>query len=61
MPRTRRTYVDYRVSVGVVGTVLKYIGVTPVLPLVLALAYGEDPLPFAATSLVMVGGGTLLE
>ena len=61
MARTPRTYVDYRVSVALVGTVLKYIGVTPAFPLVLALAYGEDPTPFIATSVVMIGGGTLLE
>jgi trk system potassium uptake protein TrkH len=61
MARTPNTYVDYRVSVGVVGTVLKYIGVAPVFPLLLAFAYGEDPVPFAAASAVMIGGGFLLE
>ncbi|MFB6270830.1 MAG: TrkH family potassium uptake protein [Halobacterium sp.] len=55
------TYVDYRVSVAYVGTVLKYIGVAPVLPLALAFYYGEDPVPFLATSAVMVGAGVLLE
>ncbi|MDH5019865.1 TrkH family potassium uptake protein [Halobacterium rubrum] len=57
----RTRYVDYRVSLAYVGTVLRYIGVTPLFPLVLALYYGEDPLPFLATSVVMVGVGTLLE
>jgi trk system potassium uptake protein TrkH len=47
--------------VAFVGSVLKYIGVTPLFPLVLAFYYGEDPLPFVATSVVMVGGGVLLE
>ncbi len=56
-----RTYVDYRVSLSYVGTVLKYIGVTPMFPLVLSLYYGEDPLPFVAASAVMIGGGLLLE
>ncbi|QZY00218.1 TrkH family potassium uptake protein [Halobaculum rubrum] len=55
------THVNYRVSVAYVGTVLKYIGVTPLFPLLLALYYGEDPLPFVATSVVMVGAGTLME
>jgi len=57
MARTFRTHVDYRVSVALVGTVLKYIGVTPLVPL--ALSLGEDPLPFVAASVVMVaiGGG----
>ncbi|NIC00026.1 TrkH family potassium uptake protein [Halobacterium sp. R2-5] len=61
MPWTPSTYVDYRVSVAYVGTVLKYIGVTPLFPLALALYYGEDPLPFLAGSVVMVGLGALLE
>ncbi|WP_353634370.1 TrkH family potassium uptake protein [Halobacterium sp. NMX12-1] len=61
MVRTPSTYVNYRVSVAYVGTVLKYIGVTPLFPLVLALYYGEDPLPFAAGAAVMVGVGALLE
>jgi trk system potassium uptake protein TrkH len=61
MARTQRAYVDSRVAVAYVGTVLKYIGVTPLFPLALAVYYGESPVPFLATSLVMVGGGVLLE
>ncbi|WP_135820199.1 TrkH family potassium uptake protein [Halostella litorea] len=61
MVRTSRTHVDYRVSVALVGTVLKYIGVTPLVPLALALSLGEDPLPFVAASAVMVGLGSALE
>ncbi|WP_459808269.1 TrkH family potassium uptake protein [Halopiger thermotolerans] len=55
------THVDYRVSVAYVGTVLKYIGVAPLFPLVLSLYYGEDPLPFIVASVVMIGGGFVLE
>ena len=54
-------YVDYQVSVAYVGTVLKYIGVVPVIPLALAFYYGENPVPFVATSAVMVGAGVLFE
>lgn len=61
MARTPSTYVDYRVSVAYVGTVLKYIGVTPLFPLLLAFYYGEDPLPFLVAFAVMIGSGTLLE
>ncbi|QCJ45947.1 TrkH family potassium uptake protein [Haloprofundus sp. MHR1] len=61
MARTPSVYVDYRVSVALVGTVLKYIGITPLFPLVLAFYYGENPVPFVATSVLMVGGGFLLE
>ncbi|MGB9964938.1 TrkH family potassium uptake protein [Halobacterium hubeiense] len=61
MVRTPSTYVDYRVSLAYVGTVLKYMGVTPLFPLALALYYGENPLPFLAGSAAMVGLGALLE
>jgi trk system potassium uptake protein TrkH len=61
MARRLRTVVDWRVSVAYVGTVLKSLGVTPLVPLALALAYGEDPLPFVAGAAVMVGGGAALE
>jgi trk system potassium uptake protein TrkH len=57
----KRAYVDYRVAVAYVGTVLKYIGVTPSFSLVLALYCGEDPLPFVAATVVMIGSGALLE
>ncbi|MFW5973987.1 MAG: TrkH family potassium uptake protein [Natrialbaceae archaeon] len=55
------TYVDYRVSLATVGTVLKFIGVVPALPFVLALYYGEDPFPFVVACVAMVLGGGLLE
>lgn len=61
MARTPSVHVDYRVSVALVGTVLKYIGLTPLFPLVLAFYYGENPIPFITTSVLMVGGGSLLE
>jgi trk system potassium uptake protein TrkH len=61
MARSLSPYVDYRVSVAVVGTVLKYLGAAPLFPLVLALFYGEDPVPFLTTSALMVGAGSLLE
>jgi trk system potassium uptake protein TrkH len=61
MVRTRNAYVDSRVTVAYIGTILKFIGVTPSFPLVVALYYGEDPLPFVATSVVMIGIGVLLE
>jgi trk system potassium uptake protein TrkH len=55
------TYVDYEVSVAYLGTVLRLLGVAPLFPLVLAVYYGEDPVPFVATIVVMVGVGLLLE
>jgi len=53
--------VDWRVSVGLVGTVYRYLSVPLLLPVVVALAYGESPVPFLATILVAVGVGTALE
>ena len=53
--------VDWRVSVGLVGTVYRYLSVPLLLPVVVALVYGESPVPFLATILVAVGVGTALE
>jgi len=51
--------VDYRASLSLVGTVLKYLAVPLAIPLVVALAYGESIAPFLVTMLVTVavGGG----
>ena len=56
-----RLHVDYRTSLGLLGTVMKYLAVTPLFPLAIALYFGEDPLPFVATVLVMLLGGAGLE
>jgi len=61
MSRVANGYVDYRVSVAFVGTVLKFLAVAPLFPLVLAFYYGESPVPFIATSAVMVALGFGLE
>jgi len=61
MVRTSSRYVDHWVTLAYVGRVLRYLGVTPLFPLTLALYYGENPVPFLATSAVMVGVGFLLE
>ncbi|MFB6134567.1 MAG: TrkH family potassium uptake protein [Halanaeroarchaeum sp.] len=54
-------YVEARVSVGYLGTVLKYIGVAPAIPLGVALYYGESPVPFIAAMVAMIVSGLLLE
>ncbi len=53
--------VDWRVSVGLVGTVYRYLAVPLTVPVLVALVYGDDPLPFLVTILVAVGVGTGLE
>ena len=54
-------YVDYRTSLSLVGTILKYLAVAPLFPLLIALYYGESTLPFVATIAAMAGVGLLLE
>nr|WP_238392101.1 TrkH family potassium uptake protein [Halorussus amylolyticus] len=54
-------YVDYRATLGFVGTILKYLSVTPLLPAAVALYYGESVLPFVVTIVVMAALGVGLE
>ncbi|WP_339102442.1 TrkH family potassium uptake protein [Haloterrigena salinisoli] len=54
-------HVDYRVSVSLVGTVLKYTTVPLFLPLAIAVIYGESVLPFVVTILVALAAGAGLE
>ncbi len=53
--------VGYLSSLALLGRALKYLAVTPLLPTVVALYYGESPVPFLVTSAVMVGLGAALE
>ncbi|WP_129115210.1 TrkH family potassium uptake protein [Halegenticoccus tardaugens] len=53
--------VDYRASLSLVGTVLKYLAVPLLLPVGVALAYGETVVPFLATMLVTVAVGVGFE
>jgi trk system potassium uptake protein TrkH len=57
-PRLR---VDWRASVSLVGTVLKYLTVPMVLPLVTGLYYGEGIVPFVATMAILLVVGYGLE
>jgi trk system potassium uptake protein TrkH len=61
MPEAIRTYVDYRTSLGFLGSVIKYMALPPLLPLAVALYYGESPVPFLVTMAVMVVLGVGLE
>jgi trk system potassium uptake protein TrkH len=53
--------VDWRISIGLVGTVYRYLSVPLLVPVVVALRYGENPVPFLATILLAVVVGTVLE
>ena len=54
-------HVDYRASLSVVGTIVKYLSASLLFPLAVAIVYGESLAPFLATIVVAVGGGELLE
>ncbi|NHN61365.1 MULTISPECIES: TrkH family potassium uptake protein [Halorussus] len=53
--------IGYTSSLAFLGRTLKYLSVTPLLPTLVALYYGESPVPFLATSGVMIGLGLALE
>ena len=53
--------VDWRVSVGLVGTTLLYLAVPLAFPLALAAYYGEPLLPFAVTIALALALGTGLD
>ncbi|MFC5972634.1 TrkH family potassium uptake protein [Halomarina salina] len=56
-----RLRVEWRASVSLVGTVLRYLSVPLAFPLAVALFYGEDVLVFVATIVFVVGVGYALE
>jgi len=53
--------VDWRASVSLVGTVLKYLTVPMVLPLLTGIYYGEGIVPFVATMAILLVVGFGLE
>jgi len=53
--------VSWRASVGLVGSILKWLTVPLAVPLALAVYYGEPVLPFAVTAVLTLGGGKALE
>ncbi|GAB7012788.1 TrkH family potassium uptake protein [Halolamina salina] len=53
--------VDYRASLSLVGTVLKYLSVPLLLPVVVALVYGETLAPFLPTIAITLAVGLGLE
>ena len=53
--------VDWRVSVALVGTVYRYLSVPLAVPVLVAVVYGDDPLPFLVAILVALAVGTGLK
>ncbi|MFD1514858.1 TrkH family potassium uptake protein [Halomarina rubra] len=56
-----RLRVEWRASVSLVGTVLRYLSVPLAFPLAVALVYQRDVLVFVATIVLVVGLGFALE
>ncbi|ESP87415.1 TrkH family potassium uptake protein [Candidatus Halobonum tyrrellensis] len=56
-----RLNVDWRQSCALVGTVLKYLAVTMLIPLFVAVVYGNDVLVFLASVVITAGLGVALE
>lgn len=57
----RRTAVDVRGSLALVGMLLKYLSLATLLPIAFAIGYGEPVLPFAASGVIAAGVGFGLE
>jgi trk system potassium uptake protein TrkH len=58
---TRRIHVDVRSGCSLLGTVLKYLSLTLLVPTAVALYYRESPLPFLVALAVAVALGAALE
>jgi trk system potassium uptake protein TrkH len=56
-----RLRVDWRASVGLVGTVVKYLSAALLIPLAVALFYGQDVLTFAVAFIITIAVGLALE
>ncbi|WP_408958111.1 TrkH family potassium uptake protein [Natrinema sp. 74] len=56
-----RLRTDWRASVALVGTLLKYLAVPLVVPIVVALIYGDPLVPFVATIALTISVGYALE
>jgi len=56
-----RVSVNWRQSCAYVGTVLKYLAVAMLVPLTVAVVYGDDQLVFLASMVVTAGTGMTLE
>jgi len=56
-----RLRTDWRASVALVGTLLKYLAVPLVVPIVVALVYGDSLFPFVATIALTITVGYGLE
>ena len=56
-----RVSVDWRQSCALVGTVLKYLAVVMLIPLLVAIMYGNDRLVFVGSVVITTAFGLVLE
>jgi len=54
-------YLDWRASVSLLGTIVKYLALTMCVPLVVAVIYGDDIWVFAASLVIALVVGVALE
>jgi len=54
-------YLDWRASVSLLGTVVKYLALTMLVPLTVAVVYGDDIWVFAASLVIALVVGVALE
>ena len=47
--------VDLQATFNLVGSLLKYLGLAPLLPAAIAVGYGESPWPFVASAAIVFG------
>lgn len=59
--RRRRVAIDVVASINLIGTLGKYLGLASLLPVAVALWYGEPVWPFLAAGAITSGVGILLE
>jgi len=52
---------NWRATIGLLGTGMKYLSVTMFVPLVVAVAYGEDIWVFALSIVAVAAAGFALE
>ena len=53
--------VDLQASFNLIGSLVKYLGLAPLIPAAIAVGYGESPWPFLASTAIVFSLGALLE
>jgi trk system potassium uptake protein len=59
--RPRSLAVDLRGTAHLVGVLTKYLSLATLVPIAVAIGYGETPVPFLLTGVLVGGGGWLVE